>query len=55
MKRLPLILLPVILLLMAVNVDGRSPKRGAVGDGDAAKADYMYLEALRAKSQGCLV
>lgn len=52
MKRLPLILLPVILLLMAVNVDGRSPKRGAVGDGDAAKADYMYLEALRAKSQG---
>lgn len=36
---------------MAVNVDGRS-RKGNADNGDAAKADYMYLEALRAKSLG---
>lgn len=36
---------------MAVSVTGRSRKGNTV-DSDAAKADYMYLEALRAKSQG---
>ncbi|MBD5321935.1 MAG: tetratricopeptide repeat protein [Bacteroides sp.] len=51
MKRLPFIILPVILLLMAVDVTGRSRKDTA-GNGDADKSDYMYLEALRAKSKG---
>lgn len=51
MKRLPLILIPVILLAMALTATGRA-RRTADTDSDAAKADYMYLEALRAKSQG---
>lgn len=36
---------------MAVDVTGRSRKDTA-GNGDADKSDYMYLEALRAKSKG---
>lgn len=51
MKRLPLILIPVMLMAMALTATGRARKVPG-GDSDAAKADYMYLEALRAKSQG---
>lgn len=53
MKKLPYILLIAVAaaLLCAVSADGRAPKR-TVKDADAAKADYIFLEALRAKSQG---
>ena len=51
MKRLPLILLPLILLAAAFSATGR-PRKTTPGDGSGDKADYIYLEALRAKSQG---
>lgn len=50
MSRLPLLLAAAIVLLMALGARGGSPK--AVNNGDTEKADYIYLEALRAKSQG---
>lgn len=52
MKRLPLILLPLLLLAAALSATGRGRKSDSLPGSDAAKADYMYLEALRAKSQG---
>lgn len=51
MKRLPLILLPLLLLAAAFSATGRA-RKPATQSGDSDKADYMYLEALRAKSQG---
>lgn len=50
MKRLPLILLAV-LALGFLSVMARS-RRGTLESADARKADYIFLEALRAKSQG---
>ena len=52
MKRLPVILIPVFILVLAVTAAGRGRRPAAISTEDAAKADYMYLEALRAKSQG---
>lgn len=52
MKRLPLLILPLLLLTVAISATGRSRKADTTAGGDADKADYMYLEALRAKSQG---
>ena len=37
---------------MALTATGRGRKPAVPSIEDAAKADYLYLEALRAKSQG---
>lgn len=52
MKRLPVILIPLVILAMALTATGRGRKPAVPSIEDAAKADYLYLEALRAKSQG---
>ncbi|WP_289769459.1 tetratricopeptide repeat protein [uncultured Duncaniella sp.] len=52
MKRLPVILIPLVILAMALTATGRGRKPAVLSIEDAAKADYLYLEALRAKSQG---
>ncbi len=49
MKKLPLILLA---LLVAGVLAATSKSQHGVSAEDARKADYLYLEALRAKSQG---
>lgn len=51
MKRLPITLITVTLLAIAFTATGRA-RKVTTGSENAAKADYMYLEALRAKSQG---
>lgn len=51
MKRLPFLIIPIMLLAMAATATGRG-RKPATSPEDVAKADYMYLEALRAKSQG---
>lgn len=50
MKQLPILIL-TILTLGVISVMAKD-RRDTAGQEDARKADYIYLEALRAKSQG---
>lgn len=52
MKKFPILIL-ALLILGVVSVTARSRKdTAATPSADVSKADYLYLEALRAKSQG---